>query len=235
MARTADPVEHDPEVRPASPVRLPMWVDAVLFDLDGTLLDSTAAVTRAWARWADEVGADPAGPSAMTGRPAREIVLALLGPERVDEALARYTAIAGETLEGVVALPGTAEALAATTGRRAVVTSSSGSIAAARLVACGLSLDGPLVSADDVERGKPDPEPFRRGAAAMGAPTERCLAVEDSPAGVDSARAAGCVVVALHHGGDGAALDAADVVVRDLAALRFTVSADRVRVEQRAG
>ena len=146
---------------------------------------------------------------------------ALLGSERVDEALARYTDIAGRTVQDVVALPGTAEALAAATGRRAVVTSSSGSIAVARLGACGLAPDGPLVSADDVERGKPDPEPFRRGAATMGAAPEAVLAVEDSPAGVDSARAAGCIVVALHHGGDGAALHAADVVVRDLAALRL--------------
>lgn len=235
MAPTADRVEHDPESRARVPVRLPLRVDAVLFDLDGTLLDSTAAVGRAWGRWADEMGVDPAAPIAMTGRPAREIVLALLGPERVDEALARYTDIAGRTLEDVVALPGTAEALAATTGRRAVVTSSSGSIAAARLGACGLAPDGPLVSADDVERGKPDPEPFLRGAATMDAAPQRCLAVEDSPAGVDSARAAGCIVVALHHGGDGGALRAADVVVRDLAALRFTMATEGVRVEQRAG
>jgi sugar-phosphatase len=193
--------------------------DALLVDLDGTLVDSTAAARRAWAAFAARHGLDhDAVHRFAQGRPSRETIR-LLAPD-ADHAAEEAQVDAAEIGDtaGVVALPGAAELLAS--GRPlAIVTSGSTALATARLAAAGLPAPATMVSADDVERGKPDPEPFLLGARRLEVDPHRCLVLEDSPAGVSAGRAAGATVIALRttHAED--ELREADAVVDDLAAL----------------
>ncbi len=196
--------------------------DAVLFDLDGTLIDSTAAVRRAWHRWAEEEGVDPARLAGTEGKPAKDIVAALLPPDRHESGLAHYSDIATHDLDGVVVLPGAIEATTAVGDRKAIVTSCTRDVTAARTTAAGLPVTEVLVTADDVDRGKPEPVPYLKAAEQLQVDPRRCLAVEDTASGLASGRAAGCTTLGL-----GTDLDA-DIVVPDLSHVRFEVTADRV-------
>ncbi|MBO0702578.1 MAG: HAD-IA family hydrolase, partial [Candidatus Dormibacteraeota bacterium] len=164
---------------------------ALLFDLDGTLVDSTALITRAWTRWAVEQGLTRESFAGVTlhGRPARDIVHELL-PDREEEALRRINDIEASTSEGVRTLPGVDAVLRCLRPDEwAVVTSGSLRIAEPRLA----TLPVPprvVVTADDVRRGKPDAEPYLVAAGRLGiADPSRCVVVEDAPAGVAAATA----------------------------------------------
>ncbi len=190
---------------------------AVLFDLDGTLVDSTAAVVRSWARWAQEEGVDPRALNGSHGRPAAEIAASVLPAGRVTAAVARIEAIELADTGGVAPLPGAVAALVALPdGRAAVATSCTRPLAAARIGAAGLAAPRVVVTVDDVTRGKPAPDPFLLAAERLGVDPTRCLVVEDAPAGLAGARAAGCATLAVTttHGPD--ELEA-DVVVATLA------------------
>lgn len=204
--------------------------DAVLFDLDGTLVDSTASVERAWLRWAREEHVEIARMQGSHGMPAAEIVIRLLPEERHASAIARIMDYEVNDVEGTLPRPGSVEALASLPPERlAIVTSCTGPLLAARAGAAGLTLPATTVTADDVSRGKPDPEPFRLGAQRLGFAPARCLAVEDAPAGLTAARAAGCATLAV----DGThALDQldADASIANLSLLRFAVDGDGIRV-----
>jgi len=196
-------------------------VDALLFDMDGTLLDSTPSVLRGWRTVAAEfeIPAPLFASVPRHGRPAAEIMADLLPPERTAEAAARLDELELADTAGLVLLPGAAAMLAAVPQeRRAVVTSANRALAAARLAAAGITVRH-LVGADDVSRGKPDPEPFLLAAKQLGAEPERCLVFEDAPAGLAAARAAGMLTVAVTTTHAAHELDA-DVVVPDLGALR---------------
>ncbi|MFJ3902591.1 HAD-IA family hydrolase [Streptomyces sp. NPDC090025] len=196
-----------------------LHAEALLFDNDGTLVSSLDSVARCWVRWAEEYGlsAEDFAKVELHGRTARAIVADLLPAERVAEALARIEDLEVEDVErgGVQALPGTLDLLASLpAGRWAVVTSATRRLGEARLRAAGI--DAPLViAADDVSRGKPDPEPFLLAAAKLGADPARCVVFEDAPAGLTAGRAAGMTTVALATTHDRDQLDA-DVVVTDL-------------------
>ncbi|HEU5429251.1 MAG TPA: HAD-IA family hydrolase [Actinocrinis sp.] len=197
-------------------------VDAVLFDMDGTLVDSTASVLRGWQTVAAEFPIPPDLFAVVPrhGRPAAQILADLLPRELIPAAAERLDELERTDTGDVVLLPGAARLLAAApTGRWAVVTSAGRSLARVRLGAAGI--DAPvLVSIDDVSRGKPDPEPFLLGAKMLGVPPERCLVFEDAPAGLAAARAAGTMTVAVattHAPGE---LEA-DAVVPDLGAVRI--------------
>ena len=147
------------------------------------------------------------------GRPHADVVgkfhgmpgsqaLRLVDPSLTGEEIARLNKVLidGETADtsDVVALPGAAEALAALPADRwGIVTSCPPKLANARLQAAGLPTPPTMVTSDDIIHGKPHPDPFRLGAAAMGQQPQDCLAVEDAPAGITSARTAGCVVLGL--------------------------------------
>lgn len=187
--------------------------DAVLFDLDGTLVDSTPAVTRSWLTWARAEAVDSTRLRGFHGHPAAQIVAALVAPERVAAATRRIDALELADTDGVVALPGAVDALAALHPRRhAIVTSCSRALAGVRIAAAGLPRPGVVVTVDDVERGKPAPDPYLLGARRLGVDPADCLVVEDAPGGLASARAAGCATLAVTTTHTAEELDA-DVVV----------------------
>jgi sugar-phosphatase len=172
--------------------------DAVLFDLDGTLVDSTASVTRSWRRFAAEVGVSMQALHDNHGQPARTLVEKLLPRGQVDAGVERITSLEVADAAGVRANVGAARLLQSLPdAQRAIVTSGSMAIASARMAAAGLARPAVIVTSDDVERGKPDPAPFLLAAERLGVDPKRCLVVEDAAAGIRSARAAGCEVLAV--------------------------------------
>ncbi len=177
-------------------------VQAILFDLDGTLVDSTASVERNWRRLADRIGRPFAEVEPFIhGIPGKQVLRMLDRDMPADEvAELNEFMIVGESTDtqDTIPLPGALTALdTLPTNRWAIVTSGSLRLARARIAAAGLPIPRYLVTADDVADGKPDPAPYLLGAARVGHPPARCLAFEDAPAGVTSAQAAGVPVVGL--------------------------------------
>ncbi len=205
---------------------------ALLFDNDGTLVSSLDSVYRCWARWAEEYGiaADDFARVELHGRPAAEIIGDLLPAARVPEALARIEQLEYEDVPGGVrALPGTHALLAGLPPERwAVVTSATARLAEARLAEAGIH-PKTLIAADDITRGKPDPEPFLLAARRLGVDPARCVVFEDAPAGLASGRAAGMTTVALTttHRADELS---ADVVVEDLSAVSVQATPDGLEI-----
>lgn len=200
--------------------------DAVLFDLDGTLVDSTASVIRSWRRFAAHYGVSAEALHENHGQPARVLVSRLLAPAQHTEGLDRILDLELSDAVDLPSVPG-ARALydAVPAHRRAIVTSGAAPLAAARLAAAGFAAPGVFVTADDVTRGKPDPEPFRTAATRLGVDPARCLVVEDAAAGIAAARAAGCTVLAVTGTVDAEALPA-DLVVDGLDRVALTADAD---------
>ena len=205
---------------------MPILASAMLFDLDGVLADSTASVTRAWSIWALRVGLDPEEllPK-VHGRRAIDTVRAVR-PELDPEAeLAYLTDLESVDTYDVVPVPGARELLQALPiGTWAVVTSGMRSVASARLVAAGSPLPEVIISAESVAHGKPDPEGYLAGAASLGVPAEKCVVVEDAPAGARAARAAGMRLLALTTTHSAAELEPADLIVPDLSYVSLHLS-----------
>lgn len=206
--------------------------DGVLFDLDGTLVDSTGVVDRSWVALAAEFGLDPARLRGFHGVPARGIVDALMPPEQRAPALARIIEIELADTECISLLPGAERALQTLDGARvAIATSCTAALAAARIGAAGVPAPPVLVTADDVANGKPAPDPFLLAASRLGVDPTRCLVVEDAPMGLQAARAAGCATLAVTTTTGADAL-VADAVVGTLADVLFSVAGDGIRVRR---
>ncbi|MFF1642646.1 HAD family hydrolase [Streptomyces sp. NPDC058249] len=209
--------------------------EALLFDNDGTLVSSLESVNRCWTRWAQEYGITAADFARIElhGRPAGEIAADLLPADIVPEALARIEQLEVEDVTGgVEALPGTLALLEALPAERwAVVTSATRRLAEARLGEVGIR-PKKLISADDITRGKPDPEPYLLGARELGVDPARCVVFEDAPAGLQAGRAAGMTTVALATTHQSHELDA-DLVVKDLSALSVLVTRGGVEISVR--
>jgi sugar-phosphatase len=214
--------------------------DAVLFDMDGTLISSTRAVERCWLRLAEEF-AMPAGdlaPFRFHGVPGRDIIETLLAdrdPAERAAALARVVELEIADTHGIEVLLGAADALGALApaGRAAIVTSCGAALAAARLAAVDLAVPAEVVTADDVTRGKPDPEPYRTGAARLGVDVRRCLVVEDAESGVVSGRAAGAATLGLRTTSPEGPGGGPDLVVADLSRVELVAVEGGVRVRPR--
>lgn len=194
---------------------------ALLFDLDGVLADSTASVEHHWRRWAAAHGFDgDAIMHVVHGRRAIDTIRDVapqLDAER--ELAALVEAEAGDTT-GVVAAPGAAALLPRLpAGGWAVVTSGVRLVALARLRASGLPEPPLLVAADMIARGKPDPEGYLTAARRLGRAPADCVVIEDAPAGLAAARAAGMRCVALTTTHAAAELAGADLIAASLAAL----------------
>lgn len=169
---------------------------AVISDLDGVLVDSMAATTRAWARWGERHGLDGAAIQAANhGRPARDLVAEHVAPASVDEEAAFLLAAEIDDADSVVALPGATEVLALPVV--AIATSCVRPLAVARLEAAGLPVPAALVTSDEIDHGKPAPDGFLLAARRLGADPAACVVLEDAPAGVRAGKAAGMVVWAV--------------------------------------
>jgi len=194
---------------------------AVLFDLDGVLVDSGPTIERSWRRWATMRGIpEESVLAACHGRPSAETIAefaAHLDAAAEASQLERQQAL---DTEGLSRCPGAARVITALPpGRWAVVTSGSRPLATARLRGVRLPVPEVMVTADDVSAGKPSPEGYLKAAERLGVPAEQCVVVEDARPGVLAARAAGCRVVGI--AGDLLGPESEpDLVVSSLADLR---------------
>ena len=195
---------------------------AILFDLDGVLVDSTGAVDRQWRAWARRKGVDGDDIMKMAhGVRAIEVIRRVAPHLDAEAELRELEASEGDDREGVTAMPGAVELLRTVPeGRWGVVTSGTRSLASARLRFVGLPVPKVLVTADDVANGKPDPEPYLKAAQRLGVSPADCLVIEDAPAGIQSARAGGMKVIGMASTYAAAVLKTADAVVGKLAHLQ---------------
>jgi mannitol-1-/sugar-/sorbitol-6-phosphatase len=192
---------------------------AILFDLDGVLVDSTPSVVRVWTEWAERNHIAPSKVLEIVhGRRTKEVIQ-ILTPDADINAEA-YKVEDGISRQGVQPISGAARLLASLPDDRwCVVTSGIGKLARDRLRVAGLPIPRVLVSADDVANGKPHPEPFLKGARMLGANSEDCLVIEDALNGIQAAHAGGMKVIGLATTYSASELKEADAVVLALEAI----------------
>jgi mannitol-1-/sugar-/sorbitol-6-phosphatase len=171
----------------------------ILFDLDGVLVDSTPAVARCWARWAVQFGFDADEVVRQAhGRPSIVTLRELMPNGDYEEENRKMEQWEIEDTDGVVPLPGVLDLLYALPPQQwAIVTSCTQPLAEVRIRVAGLPWPKQLVTSADVQRFKPDPDPYLKGAELLGLAPADCVVVEDAPAGIRAGRAAGSRVLAL--------------------------------------
>jgi sugar-phosphatase len=200
-------------------------VQAILFDLDGVLVDSQHAVELVWQEWGRQRQRDPAPFIALAhGRRTSEI-LALVAPELDAKAEAAVLdRMEEECTDGLKPGPGALNLVRGIPlGRWGVVTSGHRHVATLRLTSVGIPIPPVLITGDQVKNGKPDPEPYREGIKAMGvAPTE-CVVIEDAAPGVASAKSAGIRVIGVRTPYNEGELAGADLVIDNLSNLSVEV------------
>ncbi|HEV7387038.1 MAG TPA: HAD-IA family hydrolase, partial [Gemmatimonadaceae bacterium] len=170
-----------------------MNCDAILFDLDGVLVNSAARVEATWERWARRHGLNAEHVIEMAhGRRTIETVR-LVAPHLAEtDEVATLEASESVNTEGVFEIPGARELLESLPPERwAIVTSGIHAVATIRIRYTGLPMPKVLVCADEIENGKPHPEGYLTAARRLGVDPQRCLVIEDAPAGLEAARAAG--------------------------------------------
>ena len=205
----------------------------ILFDMDGVLVSSIESVVRSWRSWAKVYGLpDPETFEMPHGVRAKDIIKTLLPDVDLQEAVRVIEDIEVEDVADLRVLPGVKTLLESLPPERwAIVTSSTQRLLLARLGAAKLPVPERIISGDMVERGKPDPEPYRRGAGLLGFRPEECVVVEDAPSGVGAGKAAGCRVLGVLGTHSAEELSAADWIVGSLEGL--TVSVNRDGLEMR--
>jgi mannitol-1-/sugar-/sorbitol-6-phosphatase len=196
---------------------------AILFDLDGVLVDSTRSVSRQYRLWAQRANLDPRlAEDVPHGVRAIEIVRRLAPHLDAEAEVEKLERMEAEDQEGVSVMPGAAELLKSIPeGRWCVVTSGTRYLATCRLKYAKLPIPRVMVSADEVSKGKPDPEPYLTGARLLGINATECLVIEDAPAGIEAAHAGRMKVIGITSTYAASALEA-NVVIQKLA--QITVS-----------
>lgn len=191
---------------------------AILFDLDGVLVDSTRSVDRQWRVWARSKGIDEEKIIAIAhGVRAIEVIRQIAPHLNAEAEVRALESLEAEDREDVVIMPGALALVRSIPENRwCVVTSGTRHLASTRLAMVGLPIPRILVTADDVTHGKPHPEPYLNGAELLGFAPKDCLVIEDAPAGVQAAHAGGMKVIALTSTFPAAALSEADVVIERL-------------------
>lgn len=213
-------------------MRMELVCSAILFDLDGVLVDSEAIVARHWRNWAINHDIPPERILAIFhGRPSVEVVR-LVAPRLNAEVEARLMeAAASIDLDGLSVYEAARPLLERLpAGSWAVVTSGSKLTASSRLGFGDFPQPAVLITADDVAHGKPHPEPYATAAERLGVAPEHCLVIEDAPAGIESGKAAGMRVIAVTTSHAPAQLSQADVVVDELGDLTVDVVDGQLRV-----
>jgi sugar-phosphatase len=198
------------------------YASGLLFDNDGVLVDSHAAAIVAWAQWCSEYAPhinwnDPINAGQRAEDKVREWIAS---PDLFEEANNRINQLEQDTAHETIALPGAVELTSSMRdGLWTVCTSANPNLGRARLLAAGIKVPAELVTAADVKRGKPHPDPYLLGAERLGFAPEDCVVFEDAIAGAEAAVAAG---VGLIVGVSKMALEGpADIVVRDLTGITF--------------
>lgn len=195
-------------------------VQAAVFDVDGTLVNSLDSITRAWTAWAQEFGVDLTSLQNYHGLPSRDIVARLVPEELAFDAWRRVDALEVAEAHDIPAYPGAKELLGSIAPERvAIATSGTRAVEAERLRAAGITPPRVFVTVDDISNGKPDPEIFQIAALGLGVEPTDCVVFEDSVAGVQAAKAAGCACVAVLTTTSREELETAgaDIVVASLA------------------
>jgi sugar-phosphatase len=193
---------------------------ALLFDNDGVLVDSHAAVNVAWGVLAEEFGLKNFSISNHYGTRAQDLILELVGEAKFEAANSRINELEQATADQTHALPGAVQLLhSLPAGIWTICTSANSNLGRARIKAAGLPLPEQFVSGDDVAHGKPAPDPYLLGAKRLGFDAGECIVFEDADAGVKAALAAGAAFV-IGVSAQALATDA-DIVVEDLAGISF--------------
>jgi mannitol-1-/sugar-/sorbitol-6-phosphatase len=201
---------------------------AILFDLDGVLVDSTRSVERQWRIWAHERGIDEEKVIAVAhGVRALEVIRIVAPHLDANVEVRSLESREAADHDGVAVMPGAA-ALVSTIpdGRWCVVTSGTRHLATARLRLAGIPVPKVMITADDVVNGKPHPEPYLKGAELLGVNPGECLVIEDAPAGIRAAHAGGMKVIALTSTYPASGLGEADAVIEKLARIQVALDSD---------
>jgi sugar-phosphatase len=208
-------------------------VRGILFDMDGVLVSSLGSVERSWTKWAEKHGMDIASAiHTAHGRRAIETVRLLRPDLDAREETKFIEDLEVEDNEGLEILGGVKPILETLPERYwTVVTSATERLARSRMKAGGIPVPSRMITADMVAKGKPDPEPYRRGAELLGLKPEECLVIEDSAAGARAGHAAGCKVLATLFSHSVESLIAADWIVRSLEDVRFTLVNEAIELE----
>jgi sugar-phosphatase len=208
------------------PVRV--TAKGILFDMDGVLISSIDAAVRNWKRWAKRYGV-PNPDEFVIPHGVRSIDLVKMLRPDIDpqEGQRAIEDMEVEDVADLKVLPGVKALLGSLPPERwAIVTSATRRLLLARLKAAGLPIPERIITGEMVERGKPDPEPYRRGAELLGFRPEECVVVEDAPAGVGAGKAAGCRVLGVLGTHSAAELSEADWVVGSLEGLAVRANPD---------
>jgi mannitol-1-/sugar-/sorbitol-6-phosphatase len=201
------------------------FCQAVLFDLDGVLVDSTPCVTRVWTGWARQHGLDPEYVVHMAhGKRSIETVRQVAPQLNAELENAGIEQQEIDDTEGLRVLPGAKALLESLPPDRfTIVTSGTRRLATRRLEFAGLPVPPRMVTADDVTKGKPDPEPYLAGARMLGREPGKCMVFEDAPSGILAARSAGMVAIALTTTYPAAELTAANQIIATLESVRVNL------------
>ncbi|NMC52952.1 MAG: HAD family hydrolase [Chloroflexi bacterium] len=208
--------------------------DAILFDLDGVLIDSTTSIVQHWREWAEQHNLD-LDFILQNAHGMRTIeTMRIVAPHlNVEEESRRFTANEITDTAGVVSIDGARPLLTALPPANwAIVTSCGMDLVKIRLSATGLPIPTVLITADDVQNGKPSPEPYLAGARRMGLSVDRCVVIEDAPAGILAGKKAGMRVIAIAstHPRQELLDSGADFVVAKLQNLKVTQSNHQSRL-----
>jgi sugar-phosphatase len=203
--------------------------DAIIFDLDGVLVNSTPVIERHWRQWSSKYGFDADRLISLGhGRRGAEIIAEIAPHLDAKEEAFRLEAAEGADTDGIDAIEGVDALLRSLpVDRWAVATSGRTRTATTRLAHTGLPFPRVLITADDVTNGKPDPEPYLRAAEGLGIAPARCVVFEDAPPGVAAARAAGMRVIAITSTFSSENLRSADAIIEGFAQVKVSLSADR--------
>lgn len=198
---------------------------AILFDLDGVLVDSTPCGSRIWTAWANKHGLDASYVVHVGhGRPTVETVRLVaphLDAQREADLIEKAEI---DDVGGLQVLPGARELLEVLpSDRYTIVTSGGRKLATTRLEAVGLPIPPTMITASDITRGKPDPQPYLKGAAALGFAPQACLVFEDAPSGIRAAKAAGACVIGMPTTYPREELAEADIIIPSLASVTAKV------------
>jgi len=200
----------------------------ILFDMDGVLISSIGSVVRSWRRWAKLYDVpDAENFEVPHGMRAKDVIKTLRPDIDLQAAVKVIEDMEVDDVADLRVLAGVKALLEGLPPQRwAIVTSSTQRLLLARLGAARLPLPKRVISGDMVERGKPDPEPYRRGAELLGFRREECVVVEDAPSGVGAGKAAGCRVLGVLGTHSAEELHEADWVVESLEGLVVTANAE---------